>query len=419
MLGFRRLPSVLLSVVAATALMLTAPRLSAQSCFGPDQLDFGNCCQPAAANLPAFSGASLDGLGICWNTCAVASQRTLRVQWTTPAQPTCAEYTTTLFVSDATSGAPMLTGALVLNYTRTWDEIEPTGGVRQVWRFTAKADLSNVPGGLLGCPSPTCIGPPGPHPTAFYYGYVDYTCVQPGAGFEQTLVLYHACDRFIHQPGLSDKPGVFHPGTSYAIVAPHTAAQPFIPSSSIASGGPVFGEAMRDVRIPGTVICAIEDHVAGGAMNLIGAGCVCTMTANPKQQTLRQFTGSSVCANTAGVPGGWATLNINFPTLPWFHLVSTSIGRWSSPLVYPGPETVWVDEGLFVHQSSCSGDFVEMKYGASTRGGWTPILPQIPIVSTNFTDLVDNWTAPLLGPYPTPILGSIRPSDHLIYVNLP
>ena len=42
-----------------------------------------------------------------------------------------------------------------------------------------------------------------------------------------------------------------------------------------------------------------------------------------------------------------------------------------------------------------------------------------PIAVRNFTDLADNWTAKLTGPYPTPILGSVHPTDRLIYVNEP
>ncbi len=417
-----RLASRLLPALVAAALLLPAPSAGAQVCFGPDNLDVpGACCVPVIPNLPPFPAISMGGLGICWNTCSVAAQRTLKVQWNTPFQPQCAQYTTPLLVTDSTSGAAMLTGTMVLDYTRTWDEITTTGLVQQVWRFTAKADLS-VPagGGAPFCPTPSCIAPAGPHPTAFFYGYVDYTCVQPGAGYEATLVLYHACDRFIHQPGLSDKPGVFHPGISYAIVAPHSTVQPFIPANTFASAGPVFGEATRDVVTvtPPPGFCISEDRVNVGNMTLLGAGCVCTMTANPKQQSLRDFRGQTACVNAAGLPGGWASLNVNFPTLPWFHMVSTSIGFWSNPNVFPGQEHVWVDEGLFVHQSACTGDFVEMKYGASTRDGWQPLLP-IPIVVDDFTDLADNWTAPLFGPYPLPILGSVRPTDHLIYVNLP
>ncbi len=416
----RRLLLVLPALVVAL-LIGAAPGASSQ-CLGPDNLDLpGACCQPVIPTLPPFPAASLPGLGVCWNQCTVGTTNTLKVAWTAPTQPFCAEYSTILTVSDGTSGLPILTGPLVLDYTRTWNEIDNTGALTQVWRFTAKADLSFVTGGgVPPCPVPTCIGAIGAWPTAFYYGYVDYTSCTAAGPWENALVLYHACDRFIHMPNLSNRPGVFHPGRSYAIVAPHTALQPFIPMNTIAPGGPLFGEAMRNVNtiVPPLPFCISEDRIVGGTMTKLGAGCLCTLAQNPKQQTLREFKGQSQCVSTTGVPGSWTSLVVNFPVLPWFHMVTTSIGSWSSPLVYPGKESAWVDEGLFVHQDACTGDFVELKYGGSTKDGWPVLLP-IPVVVTNFTDVVDNYSAPLLGPYPMPVLGTVNPSNHLIYVNEP
>ena len=88
------------------------------------------------------------------------------------------------------------------------------------------------------------------------------------------LVLFHNCDRFIHSPGLSDKPGVFHADRSYAIVAPHSAVQPFVPMNAIASGGPLIGEATRNVNSssPPLGVCTVEDEVIIGDMTLFGAG---------------------------------------------------------------------------------------------------------------------------------------------------
>jgi hypothetical protein len=401
--------------------MLVGTPVAPAQCFGPDGLDLGPCCASVLPTLPPFPGASLPGLGACWDRCTQGLQRTLKVSWNAPAQPFCGEYTTPLVVSDATSGLPILTGKLLLDYTRTWQEIDPAGNTTQVWRFTAKADLSSVPGGLVvNCPQPPCITPVGPHGTAFYYGYVDYASCSGAGPWENVLVLFHNCDRFIHAPGLSDRPGVFHPGQSYAIIAPHSNFQPFVPGNTIAGGGPIFGEAVRDMNTssPPPNPCTVEDRIAAGTMTPLGAGCVCALTANPKQQTLRQFQGQTTCPGTSGAPGGWTSLNVNFPNLPWFHMVTSSIGSWSNPNVYPGNEFAWVDEGIFVHQAACTGDFVEIKYGGTTRGGWTAVLP-IPVLVTQFTDLVDNYTAPLFGPYPFPVLGSIRPSDHLIYVNEP
>lgn len=406
--------------VPVLALALHTTPATAQ-CFGPDQLDFGACCGPVIPVLPGFISTSLPGLGLQWGQCTLTNQRTLKVAWTTLVPGiNCTEFQTTLQIFDGTSGAPLMAGPMVCDYTRTWIETDPAGVSTQVWRFVVKVDLQNLTTGAPPVPVPNCLGPTGPHPTAFFYGYMDYAACTAAGPFENSLVLYHAADRFIHMPGLSSRPGIFHPSVSYAIVAPHSALQPFLPAPTQAGGGPLVGEGVRDMRMPGIPpgICITEDHVMQGAMTKLGAGCINTISTNPKQQTLRQFTGTTNCVNTAGLPGSWATLNVSFPTLPWFHMVTTSIGTWTNGNVYPGKESAWVDEGLFVHSDPCIGDFIELKYGGSTENGWTVTLPIPPIVS-KFTDIADNYTAPVGGPYPTPILGNVMPTDRLIYVNEP
>jgi len=400
--------ALLLAVVAVLALFAVASTLPAQ-CFGPDNLN-GPCCTPTPALLPPFPGVSMPALGVCWQGCVVGTQNPLTVSWPTPVQPNCGQFQTPLTVIDTGSGLPILTGTLILDYTRTWDEVDPTGVGHQVWRFTAKADLSSS-GTATICPKPPCLAPIGPHPTAFFYGYVDYAGCNAAGPWETTLVLYHAADRFIHQPGLSDKPGAFHPAGSFAIVAPHSAAQPFVPGNMIAPLNPIMGEAVRRTG----VTCFTEDKVQQAQFTLIGAGCLNTMAGNPKQQTLRQFNGTTGCTG-GGALGQWVSLNVNFPVFPWFHMVATSIGTWTSPLVYPGTEQAWVEEGFFVHREPCTGFWVDMKYGASTYGGWGAFTAAVGPVK-GFTDLADNYSAPVGGPYPTPLLGSVRPTDRLIYVN--
>jgi hypothetical protein len=414
------LSSALVVALVVALVLVAAPAAPAQ-CFGPDGLEIGPCCAQTIANVPQFPSAAVPGLGICWSACNVAGTQNVRVDWTTPRQASCGEYDTLLTVSDSGSGAPLLTGKLVLDYTRTWLEVDPAGGSQQVWRFAAKADLFTVPGVPPLCPVPTCLPSVGTQPTAFFYGYVDYASCSAAGPWENVLVLYHACDRFIHAPGLSDRPGVFHPGGSFGIVAPHSPPQPFLPTNLVASGGPLVAEATRanDTSTPPPTLCLVEDPVAFGNMLPLGSGCICSFTPLPKHQTLRRFSGTTTCVNAAGIPGGWTSLDILFPTLPWKHMVTSSIGCWANPLAYPGTECAWVDEGLFVQQDACTGDVLEMKYGGSTRGGWTALLLPTPAIVGNFTDIADNYTAPLSGPYPTPILGSIRPTDRLIYVNEP
>ncbi len=410
--------SVLSLLLLVAAVLFAAPVAPAQGvCTGPDGLT-GPCCAVVQPNLPPFPQVATGGLGICWNNCTVAATNNLRVVWNPPALTNCTSYTTNVTVFDGATGIALMAGPMVLDYTRTWDETDPAGIQHQVYRFTAKADLTSVlPAGMLPpCPMPRCLPPGGTQPTAFFYGYADYACdpTDPTAPFDPVLVLYHACDRFIHRPGFSDRPGTFHPTESYAIVAPHTAAQPFTPANTLAPGGVLTGEAIRD--LPTGPICLAEEPVVSGDMIQAATGCVCNLSTATVHHTLRIFKGSTACVNPVGVPGGFASLAINFPVNPWYHLVTSSIGFWSTPGLYPGNERCWVDEGVFVHQSACTGDWAEIKYGGTTRAGWTPILPT-PVPSNKFTDLADNYTAPLTGPFATPILGSIRPTEHLIYVN--
>ena len=400
---------LLFALVAVLSLLAVAPTAPSQ-CFGPDNLN-GPCCAVVPPNLPPFPSMSLPAAGICWQGCLPGVINPLSVTWPTPAPTTCGSYQTPITVIDTGSGSPILTGMLILDYTRTWDEVDATGVGHQVWRFTAKVDLSSAAGSTaLVCPKPPCLAPLGPHPTAFYYGYLDYAGCNAAGPWEASLVLYHAADRFIHMPGLSDRPGNFHPASAYAIVAPHSTVQPFVPGNFIPSLNPIIGEAVR--RTGPT--CLAEDKVQQAQYTLIGAGCVNTMAANPKQQTLRQSNGLTNCG-VGGALGQWVSLNVNFPVFPWWHQVATSIGQWTSPLAYPGPEHAWVEEGFFVHREACSGFWVDMKYGASTEGGWTPFTQVGPVKA--FTDLADNYSAPVGGPYPTPLLGSVRPTDRLIYVN--
>src|SRR5262249_22501408 len=175
--------------------------------------------------LPAFPSVSMPGLGACWDRCTQGLQRKLIVTWPAPVPNACTEFTTPLTVLDQISGLQLLTGKMLLDYTRTWTEVDPNGNLMQVWRFTVKADLSIPPNGLpVNCPTPPCLAPIGPDPTAFFYGYMDYAACGTAAGFQNVLVLEHMPDRFVHAPGFSSMPGVFHPGGSYAIIAPDSPA---------------------------------------------------------------------------------------------------------------------------------------------------------------------------------------------------
>lgn len=411
---------VLVRFAPVAAIALSSSITIAQGqviCSGPDNLaPTGACCQLTTPNLPNFGPVSLPGLGICFQSCAVSAQNNIKVALSAPSLIQCQEYVSLLTVTDTGSGLTLLTGKLHMVYTRTWDEIDPSGGFHQVWRFAVKADLSASATSPPLCPIPRCLPPFSTQPTAFFYGYMDYTSLCGTIISENSLVLMHQADFFIHKPGFSSRPGQFHPNECYAIVAPHSTAQPFIPSINPVAQGPMFFGATREVaNIPGG-LCFENNPLQSGQIANLGGACLCPPSAFPMQHRFRSFQGSLLCPSTAGTPSYFQAISVSFPTLPWFNLVTTSVGRWSNPNIFPGQEVAFVDEGLFIQDDGCSSQWVSIQYGGSTRFGW-----QIahPVLLQSSTDLADNYTAPLTGPYTFPIFGNIQNTDRLIYEDGP
>lgn len=415
---------ILASLFVAATLSVTA---SAQLCFGPDFLNAGTCCQPAQLSIPAFPPVSVGGCTVCWTNCNPSAPLIAKVAVGAPVATQCGQFKAPINVADGGTGLGVLTGQLVMDYTRTWTEIAPSGAQSQVWRFVVKADLSPIvtPVAPNPCQVPTCLIPMGPYQTAFYYGYMDYSRECGTAVYLPSLVLFHAADHFIHKAGLSDHPVTtaagFHPNRSYAIVAPHNTVQPFMPMNLPAPQGPLVGEAMRNVANPfAPGACSVEDRISGGAIVNVGQGCFAPFSFAPPQYSIRTCAGQGSCVDAIGQSSNFAAQNIAFPTLPWVFMVTASIGTWTNPNVWPGNEAVWVDEGLFRTQDICAGNQAfEIYYGATTQMGFQVITSVPTTPNFSFTDLGDNYTAILGGPTPFPILGSVRPTDHLIYLNTP
>ncbi len=188
------------------------------------------------------------------------------------------------------------------------------------------------------------------------------------------------------------------------------------PSNSPAPQGPIFFDATRDFGSLVPPFCLTSDPMLSGQVTTFGGFCLTTLANGPKQHWLRSVAGQGACLNTSGQNGSFQSVALNFPTLPWFHLVSASIGQWTNPNVWPGNERAWVDEGVFIHQNVCTGNWVNVNYGATTKDGWQILHP---VLLTTFTDLADNYNAPLFGPYPGPIVGNVKLSTKLIYVTQP
>lgn len=416
--------SRLLTLAILSLAMSPTARLDAQ-CVGPDNLS-GPCWSPTQANLPQLQQFSIPGLGVCWDHCAPTVQNDLKVLWGTPQATGCAQFVSSIDVFDASSGIHMMAGKASMDYTRTWDEVAANGDHYQVWRFVVKADIGpgNMPAGVVPpCPTPSCIPPVGPHNTSFFYGYIDYSFNCTQGFFEHAVVLHHQCDFFIHKPGLSSRPGVFHPDRSYGIIAPHTSAMPFIPMNLPAPGGPLTAEAVRNIAPPGVAACFTEDRVSGGSLTPFISACLCTFTLVPPQYTLSVFNGKGSCLDAVGNTTNWQSQNISFPTLPWPHLVTTSMGCWGNNVMYPGKECAFVNEGLLTYNDVCpsaAGSYFEVYYGATTTDGWTIApSPVAPPLTNKFMDLADNFTYLVGGPVALPLFGNVMPTNHLIYVNVP
>ncbi len=385
---------------------------AAAQCFsGPDGLS-GPCWQPTTTNLPAFPAVQLPGTSICWDDCQ-PNQLCNQVSWNTPVEVACGVYEAPIRVADC-FGNDLLEGRLRLDYTRTWDEAGGTAAptLYQCYRFVAKVDLRRTSTAVQPCYMPNSLAT---QPTAFYYGYVDYAFDCATGTPSATLVLFHNCDAFINHP-LSKTAGTFDPDLSYAIVAPSTAANPFVATIAPPPTGPMLGEAMRNVASPGQP-CVTEEPIANGRVDSLGAGCGCELAPTIPQLTARRIEGEGACPGPFG-PSSFLSANAT-PSFPWLHMMTTAIGTWTTDVTYPGREFAWVDEVPLLYRDGCDqAAYGEVHYGASTSGGYDPIATPTNPITPNFTDLASNTSWKVPGPPPSTFMGCVLPSRHLIYFNL-
>ncbi|MEQ8766063.1 MAG: hypothetical protein RL885_19250 [Planctomycetota bacterium] len=363
--------AMILSVFLLLASVSSTPA-HAQLCFGPDNLA-GPCCTQTALNIPTplFAPVSLPGIGICWSACnPVVTQTDLK--FGAFNQNTCGNFTASLSVND-TSGNTLMTGNLDLEYSRTWAETNFNAEVLQVWRFLAKIDLVAVPGA-------TCPAPATGEPSSFFYGYFDMVLNCFNGTAEWAVCLFHPCDKFIHNPLASAVPGAYHPQESYAIVAPVTAANPFLPVPLPPFNGPATGGGVHQSNVPGTILCSTEEPIppAGGQLSQIIQACACPINlGGPLQYTLQTLSLGTTCGTTSAA---FWTPN----PLPWIYTVTTSLGTWTGTganTPYPGPEAAWVTEGFHFTVDGCTSiPFIEVYYGAMTDVGF-PVTP----------DLIRSW----------------------------
>ncbi|MEO0651057.1 MAG: hypothetical protein AAFZ65_10300 [Planctomycetota bacterium] len=412
--------SITLAIALSAGLWSSTAEAQTGLCFGPDGLNSTACCAPVGLDIPDLIPFDLQSSGFCWEACDVVDQNCLGII-AGPGVPTaqCGQFVRDLEVVECT-GLSLMKGELVLDYTRTWEErLQPGAPPQyQVWRFAAKIDLTGDFTATPQCPVPPSLVPtiPGVDPTTFFYGYYDLALDCTTNTFEHALVLFNACDAFQHAPGLSSTPGVFNPTSTYAIVGPDNAANPFVPNAFPTPGNFVVGEALRraEPNFPG--LCTAEEMITQGIFQPLGSACLCPLTAGSVQQT------ASV-VDLAGMCGSGAQSINAFPAVPWIHFITTSIGGWTTGAAYPGPERVAVGEGAFLYRDACSPtgfpeQSLDIFYGGLTFGGFFTPGSITPVGTTQaFVDLASNYSALLPGPIPFPLVGNVRPTKHLMYFN--
>ena len=415
---FCYLSEISMSIRHALLALITLVPFSAAvhaQCGTDDNLRSVPCCSPVNLVLPAsIPTLTAPAKGLCWTSCNLSGQTCAVVSLASPT-PTavCGEFTAPLSVIDC-GGQPLMGGPLVLDYSRTWLETRSSGAVDfQVWRFLAKVNMVKTSTPPPSCPVPACLATA---PQCFFYGYVDYAFDCANSVWEMSLVLLHGCDSFQHSPALfSAVPGTFHPGVTYAIVAPDTVLNPFVPVNVFPPGGPIIAEAMRTMVAATPPLCLAEEPIFAGLYTPGLQGCLCPLNLVPHNATI-QVGASGACGSALGTLNFW-------PNAPWFDMIATSIGTWTTTANYPGPEQVWLLEGLFRYDSVCSTSGAieqswEIFYGAQTLGGLAPLaLDPSVLLTPNFVDLANNYRR-MLGVAPTfPLYGKVMATNHVVNFN--
>ena len=395
--------SALLIPLIAGALLGGAPPAAAQ-CFGPDGLDIGPCCAPALPDPAALPGASLPGprhlLGPLHGTSSACSR------CPGPRRPSpCGEYTTPLTVVDRhlRPADPDRQDACWTTRARGSRSI-PRASPRRSGASPRRPICRPCPARPAALPDAQLhrAGRPAPHRLLLRLRGLLGLRGRRARG-ERARALPR-CDRFIHAPGLSDKPGVFHPGQSFAIVAPH--------STRAALHARPTHRRRRPARRRGhahTSTCRACRRRSAWSRTASTQGAHA-----PAGRRLREHHDHQPQAADAAALHGHDLPAPTRPACPAAGPRSTSTSRrcrgstWSPRASARGPTPTstrarsspgWM-RACSSTRTRARGDLVELKYGGSTPGGWTALLPVAGGRHASFTDIADNYTAPLPGPYP-------------------
>jgi len=407
--GWRRAAWMLVMGLMVVAAAGTA---SAQ-CFTPDNLE-GTCCDDAAADLPAFPDIDLETKYICFRDCDLSFQADLPVK--VKHNPVGCGLSLLRFDITNPGGAVVIwKGKLIASYSRTWAEQSPTSSApdTQVWRFLVNGDFKIDPLIVSTYGSNECIVPPSyaAYGKFLVTGYVDYALDCATGDWSMSFALGHECDRFEHDNLFSARPGVFgNDGRTYNWVAP---AAGFVVDPLVANaGGVVLNEGIRnnDFSMPLAMICETEQPILQGQFDAFASDCPCQDGPAVAQWSTCRLFAVSDCGTTLS----------SVPNDVWDGLLSKGIGFWTDPAVYPGRETLHLQQGFFDYEDGCGAPLNRyyMK-GVHTQNGWltfrfngTALSP----VSDRFIDL--GSAIPLSATPFTPAVGRRYLSDRMIAVNV-
>lgn len=405
--------NIIVSLLALLTVAVFGVGSASAQCNMPDNLE-GPCCTAASVDLPIFPDTNDITRYVCWRNCAVNFNANVRVQ--TQHNSIACGYSLIRFdITNVGGSVDIWGGNLISTYSRTWMEISPTSTVpnTQVWRFLVNGDFTIDPFIVTTYGANTCVVPP----SYFTYnrilvtGYIDYAFNCDTNTWSTAFALGHECDAFEHDNAFSDRPGTFGNLKTYNWVGP-SAGFVLDPSLPVAEGD-ILNDGMRDFdfTVPLPDICRAKQPVAQGAHFVSSQFCRCTNdTTVPPQITVSRLSSVSLCNSSA------ASVTVDV----WPGLLSKSIGSWTDPGVYPGVETLHLQQGFFQYTEGCAGDmFRYFCKGAHTQGGYetfkfvgTSLVP----VSDRFIDL--GSAIPLSGDTSTPAVGRRYISDRMMYLNV-
>lgn len=382
-------------------------------CNMPDNLE-GPCCSSATPDLPVFPDLEEITRYVCWKDCDVNFSADVKAK--IKHMPVACGYSLIRFdITNVGGSVDIWKGKLISAYSRTWMEVSPTSSVpnTQVWRFLVNGDFVIDPFIVTTFGSNTCVVPPSysTYGKILVTGYVDYAFNCDTSTWSVAYALGHECDAYEHTTPFSDRPGAFGNQKTYNWVGP-SAGFVLDPSLAVAEGD-IITDGMRDFdfTMPLSDICTTKQPLAQGAHFQSDKFCRCTDDPTvPPQITVSRLS----CVSTCGSSAASVTVDV------WPGLLSKSIGRWTDASVYPGVESLHLQQGFFQYTEGCAGAmFRYFCKGTHTQGGYptfrfdgTSLVP----VSDRFIDL--GSAIPLSADPMIPAVGRRYISDRMMYLNV-